>query len=150
MAPWPTWLLVLWVQTGPDLNSNVAKKHPQPVYRWKVTWQQQKSVCEQESGEAEWAGGGSEGANWGGEAIVGGVSKGKEEEEEEKDPQQVGREDGDTVGMLQSCADGRETHVVTEGVAKHWTHQVTCNTEEEETLKMNMTSTQHLVQDVLS
>lgn len=54
------------------------------------------------------------------------------------------------MGMLQSCADGRETHVVTEGVAEHRTHQVTCNTEEEETLKMDMTSTQHLVQDVLS
>ena len=79
----------------------------------------------QGSGEAEGAGGGGEGAHGRGEAVVGGVSEGEEEEEEEDDPHQVGGEDGEAVGVLHRCADGRETHVVTEGVAEHGTHQVT-------------------------
>lgn len=81
------------------------------------------------SREAEGAGRGSEGADWCGEAIVGRVSEGKEEEEEEDDPKQVGGEDGEALRVLQGCADGRETHVVTEGVAEDWAHQVTCNTQ---------------------
>lgn len=97
---------------------------------------------ERGSGEAEGAGGGGEGADWCNEAIVGGVSEGEEEKEEEEDPQQVGREDGYAVGVLQRCADGRETHVVTERVAEHRTHQVTCNTEEDETPTLDFTTQQ--------
>lgn len=74
------------------------------------------------------------GADWCKEAIVGGVSEWEEEEEEEEDSQQVGREDSYAVGVLQRCANGRETHVVTERVAQHWTHQVTCETVKRETL----------------
>lgn len=59
---------------------------------------------------------------------MGGVSEREKEEEEEEDSQQVGGEDGYAVGVLQRCANGRETHVVTERVAQHWTHQVTCKT----------------------
>lgn len=86
---------------------------------------------DQGSGEAEGAGGGSQGADWGGEAVKGGVCEGEEEKEEEEDPQQVGGDDGEAVGVLQGSADGRETHVVTEGVAEDWTHQVTCSDEDE-------------------
>lgn len=82
------------------------------------------------SGEAEGAGGGGESADRCGEAVVGGVSEGEEEEEEKEDTQQVGGEDGDAVGVLHGCADGRETHVVTEGVAEHRAHQVTCSDED--------------------
>lgn len=82
----------------------------------------------QGSGEAEGAGGGGEGAHRCRETVVGGVSEGEEEEEEEEDPHQVGGEDGEAVGVLHRCADSGKTHVVTEGVAEHWTHQVTCNT----------------------
>lgn len=92
---------------------------------------------EQGSGEAEGAGGGSEGADRRGEAVEGGVSEGEEEEEEEEDPQQVGGQDCYAVGVLQRCADGRETHVVTEGVAEDRTHQVTCSTGDEEALTMD-------------
>lgn len=94
----------------------------------------------QASGEAEGAGGGGEGADWCREAVVGGVSEGEEEEEEEEDTQQVGGEDGEAVWVLQCRANGRETHVVTEGVTEHWTHQVTCNTRE--TLTLELTSIQ--------
>lgn len=82
------------------------------------------------SGEAEGAGRGCESADRCGEAVEGGVGEGEEEEEEEEDPQQVGGEDGDAVGVLHGRADGGETHVVTEGVAEHRAHQVTCNTYE--------------------
>lgn len=82
----------------------------------------------QGSGEAEGAGRGGEGADWGGEAVVVGVSEGEQEEKEEEDPQHVGGEDSEAVRVLQRCADGREAHVVTEGVAEHWTNQVTCDT----------------------
>lgn len=88
----------------------------------------------QGSGEAEGAGRGSESTDWREEAIVGGVCKREEEKKEEKDPHHVGGEDGYATGVFQRCADGGETHVVTERVAEHWTHQVTCNTEEEEAL----------------
>lgn len=97
-----------------------------------------RGVWQQGSGDAEGAGGGSESADRCEEAIVGGVSKGEEEEEEEEDPQHVGGEDGYAVGVLQRCADGGETHVVAERVAEHRTHQVTCNTEEEETLTLDL------------
>lgn len=93
-------------------------------------------MCEQGSGEAEGAGGGGEGADWCGDAVVGGVSEGEEKEEEEEDPQQVRGEDGNAVGVLQRRADGGETHVVTEGVAEHRTHQVACNKEEALTLDL--------------
>ena len=79
----------------------------------------------QGSGEAEGAGVGGKGADWCGEAIVEGVSEGEEEEEEEEDPQQVGGEDDDALGVLQGCADGRETHVVAEGMAQDRANQVT-------------------------
>lgn len=79
----------------------------------------------QGSGEAEGAGGEGEGADWCGEAVVGGVSEGKEQEEEEENPQQVGGEDSEAVGVLHCCADSGKTHVITEGVAEHRTHKVT-------------------------
>lgn len=85
----------------------------------------------QGSGKAEGAGGGGKGADRGGETIEGGVSEGEEEEEEEKDPKQVGGEDGKAVGVLQRCADGRETHVVAEGVAQNRTDEVACSNEDE-------------------
>lgn len=77
------------------------------------------------SGEAEGAGEEAEGADRRGHAVVGGVGEGEEEEKEEEDPQQVRREDGDAVRVLQRCADGGEAHVVAEGMAEHRTHQVT-------------------------
>jgi len=76
------------------------------------------------SGAAEGAGGGGEGAHGRGQAVVGGVCEGEEEEQEEDDAHQVGREDADGVGVLHHRADGREAHVVTEGVAEHRTNQV--------------------------
>lgn len=90
----------------------------------------------QGSGEAEGAGGGGEGAHRCGEAVVGRVSEGEEEEEEEEDPHQVGGEDSEAVGVLHRCTDRWETHVVTEGVAENRTYQVTCNTQEEETVTL--------------
>lgn len=78
--------------------------------------------------EADGAEGGRQSADWRGEAIVGGVSEGEEEEDEEDDPQHVGGQDGGPVRVLQGRADGREAHVVTEGVTEHRAHQVTCNT----------------------
>lgn len=91
---------------------------------------------ERGSGEAEGAWRGGEGADRCGDAVEGGVSKWEEEEEEEDHPQQVGGQDCYAVGVFQRCADSRETHVVTEGVAEDWTHQVTCNTEDEEVLTL--------------
>lgn len=79
----------------------------------------------QGSGEAGGTGKGGEGADW--EAVIGGVGEGEQKEKEEEDPQQIGGEDSESVRVLQSCADGRETHVVTEGVAKYRTNQVACN-----------------------
>lgn len=38
------------------------------------------------------------------------------------------------VRVLQGGADGGETHVVTEGVAKDRTHQVTCSDEDESSI----------------
>lgn len=61
---------------------------------------------------------------------MGGVCEGEEEEHEEDDAQHVGGEDGGPVRVLQSRADGREAHVVTEGVTEHRAHQVTCNTQQ--------------------
>lgn len=68
--------------------------------------------------------GGGEGANWRGGAVVVWVGEREEKEEEENDPEKVGGEDGEAVGVLQGCADGREAYVVTEGVAEDWSHQV--------------------------
>lgn len=82
------------------------------------------------SGEAEGAGGGGESAHRCGEAIVGGVGEGEQAEQEEEYPHQVGGEDGEAVGVLHCRGDSRETHVVTEGVAEHRAHQVTCSREE--------------------
>lgn len=79
--------------------------------------------------EADGADRGRQSADWRGEAVVGGVGEGEEEEDEEDHAQHVGGEDGGPVRVLQSRADGREAHVVTEGVAEHRTHQVTCNTQ---------------------
>lgn len=83
----------------------------------------------QGSGEAGGTGKGGEGADW--EAVIGGVGEGEQKEKEEEDPQQIGGEDSESVRVLQSCADGRETHVVTEGVAKYRTNQVACSDEDE-------------------
>lgn len=83
------------------------------------------------SGEAEGAGGGGQGADRGGEPVEGGVRERKEEEEEEEDTQQVGAENREALGVLQSRADGGKTHVVTEGVTENRTHQMTCNTDTE-------------------
>lgn len=81
------------------------------------------------SGEAEGAGGGGEGADGCGEAVEGRVGEREEEKKEEENPEQVGGEDGEAMGVFQSSADGRESHVVTEGVAEDRTHQVTCSDE---------------------
>lgn len=76
----------------------------------------------QGSRKAERAEGGGEGADRGGEAVEGGVSEREEKKKEKENPQQVGGEDSEAVGVLQGHADGREAHVVTEGVAEDWTY----------------------------
>lgn len=62
---------------------------------------------------------------------MGRVCEGEEEEEEEDYPEQVGGEDRVTLRVLEGRADGGETHVVTEGVAQHRAHQVTCSEKNE-------------------
>lgn len=59
------------------------------------------------------------------------VREGEEEEEEEENPEEVRGEDDEALRVLQSRADGGETHVVTERVAQHRAHQVTCSEEDE-------------------
>lgn len=78
----------------------------------------------------EGAGGDCQGADWGRQAVEEGVGERKEEEEEEDDAQSVEREDGEAVWMLQGRAQGREAHVVTEGVTQHRAYQVTCPDED--------------------
>lgn len=78
------------------------------------------------SGEAKRAGGGAETARRRDSAVEGGVGEGEEEEEEEEDPQQVGGQDAEPVGVLQGAANGREAHVVAEGVTEHRADQMTC------------------------
>lgn len=80
-----------------------------------------------DSGEAERAG---EGADWCREDIVEGISEGQKKKEKKEDPKQIGGENDEAMGVLQGCADGGETHVVTEGVAEDWTHQVACSDED--------------------
>lgn len=77
------------------------------------------------SGDAEGTGDGGEGADGGGKAVEDGVCEGEEEKKEKEDPQQVAGQDGETMGVLQGHAKGREAHVVTERVAQHRPHQVT-------------------------
>lgn len=101
-------------------NKSKKQKHPQ------LLLDNSRNVrVGQGSGEAGGTGKGGEGADW--EAVIGGVGEGEQKEKEEEDPQQIGGEDSESVRVLQSCADGRETHVVTEGVAKYRTNQVACN-----------------------
>lgn len=95
---------------------------------------------EQASGEAKGAGGRSEGTDRCGETIIEGVCEREEEDKKEKDPQHVGRKNHEALWMIQCCADGRETHVVTEGVTQNRTHQVTWNTNEEESFSQTSPS----------
>lgn len=86
---------------------------------------------EDASGEAKGAGGWSEGTDWCGETIIEGVCEREEEDKKEEDPQHVGRKNHEALWMFKSCADGRETNVVTEGMTENWTHQMTWNTNKE-------------------
>lgn len=133
MAMKPIWLLALPIQIGPDLNFNLAK------YTTSTASSAEDDLTEAEarkcggrfgrtSGEAQGAGRGGEGANRCWEHVVVRISEREEEEEEEEDTQKVTGKGGEAMGVIQGCADGRETHVVTEGVAEDGADQVTCNT----------------------
>lgn len=138
MAIQSTWLLALSVHIGPDLNSNLAKKTASTASSAEVDSTKAEKCgggFGRGSREAQGAGGGGESANRCGEDVVKRIGEREEEEEEEEDPQQVGGENGEAVGVLQGCADGGETHVVTKGVAEDWAHQVTCNREERRRIK---------------
>lgn len=68
---------------------------------------------------------GGQGADWCGQTVEERVSHGKEEEEEENDPQHVERENREAVRVVQGRAESWKTHVVAEGMAQHRTHQMT-------------------------
>lgn len=66
------------------------------------------------SGQAEGAGIRGQSAHRRGEAVVGGVCEGEQEEDEEDHTQEVRAEDREALRVLQGRADGRKAHVVTE------------------------------------